>query len=276
MIREMIAICLPTLPANRTVDSPKHIGQLVCGLLQPEQTTHQRPRAPGCANSLFVGQHQNISRDAAGPAWSICTPLAALKTWFSPVPVNNPCRSHTHRATPRVVRQPSETVLYRELSREPRRKAGFLFAPGGLGRGLGLRSSLISRTGRSAPLLPRRSSDEVPRWGSEFRAVPGREAPRREDRTLFIASLRPEGLRQAPQVSRNPPRIGRRTDRLRLREARQSGSKSSAHSPKHTLRAACGSRAGSPGSGEVGGDSSNGLRIQLEDAETHGSHGGNA
>ena len=92
----------------------------------PEQTTHQRPRAPGCANSLFVGQHQNISRDAAGPAWSICTPLAALKTWFSPVPVNNPCRSHTHRATPRVVRQPSETVLYREFPSDPASRRGRL------------------------------------------------------------------------------------------------------------------------------------------------------
>ena len=33
----------------------------------------------------------------------------------SPIPVNDPCRSHTHRATPRVVRQPSETVFYREF-----------------------------------------------------------------------------------------------------------------------------------------------------------------
>ena len=54
-------------------------------------------------------------RDANGRGWSICTPLAALKTRFPLVPVNDPYQSHTHRGTPRVVRQPSETVLYREF-----------------------------------------------------------------------------------------------------------------------------------------------------------------
>ena len=49
-----------------------------------------------------------------------------MKTRFPPVPVNNPYRSHTHRATPRVVRQPSETVLYRELQ-GPRPSAAALF-----------------------------------------------------------------------------------------------------------------------------------------------------
>lgn len=35
IIREMIAICLSSLPANFTVGSPEHIGQSMCWLVQP-------------------------------------------------------------------------------------------------------------------------------------------------------------------------------------------------------------------------------------------------
>lgn len=41
--------------------------------------------------------------------------LASQRMRFPPAQVNDPCRSHIHPATPRVVGQPSETVLYREL-----------------------------------------------------------------------------------------------------------------------------------------------------------------
>lgn len=41
--------------------------------------------------------------------------LASQRMRFPPAQVNDPCRSHIHPATPSVVGQPSETVLYREL-----------------------------------------------------------------------------------------------------------------------------------------------------------------
>lgn len=81
----------------------------------------------------------NLFRYPFWQVWSICTPLADLKTRFLPVPVDNPCRSHTLRATPRVVRQPSETVLYRELPTPSRKREGVLvygpaeIRPGGRG-----------------------------------------------------------------------------------------------------------------------------------------------
>lgn len=45
-------------------------------------------------------------------------PAGGPENAVSAVPVNDPRQSHTHRATPRVVRQPSETVLYRELNEQ--------------------------------------------------------------------------------------------------------------------------------------------------------------
>ena len=56
--------------------------------------------------------------------------LASQRMRFPPAQVNDPCRSHIHPATPRVVGQPSETVLYRELQ-GPRPKDAALFVYGG-------------------------------------------------------------------------------------------------------------------------------------------------
>lgn len=52
--------------------------------------------------------------------------LASQRMRFPPAQVNDPCRSHIHPATPRVVGQPSETVLYRELQ-GPRPRDAALF-----------------------------------------------------------------------------------------------------------------------------------------------------
>lgn len=61
---------------------------------------------------------------------------AAAENAVFAVPVNAPFRSHTHRATPRVVRQPSETVLYREFP-TPSRKRGGVLVDGVVGGAVG-------------------------------------------------------------------------------------------------------------------------------------------
>ncbi len=51
--------------------------------------------------------------------------LASQRMRFPPAQVNDPCRSHIHPATPSVVGQPSETVLYREFEAAASDRGGF-------------------------------------------------------------------------------------------------------------------------------------------------------
>lgn len=122
MNREMTAICpiCPTRePHGRFTRAYRSVYR--AGLFSPNKL-----RMEGEGNRSRHAARRampNLFPDAFGQVWSICTPLAALKTRFPPIPVNDPCQSHTHRATPRVVRQPSETVLYREFRERPRTEA---------------------------------------------------------------------------------------------------------------------------------------------------------
>lgn len=101
MIRETTAIGLPINacePRQRFTKAYRSVGLRASSTLTNNASTTTTSRD---GDALFAGQGQSS-------------------------PVNDPCRSHAHCATPRVVRQPYETVLDRELQ-GPRPSAAALF-----------------------------------------------------------------------------------------------------------------------------------------------------